>query len=67
MITLGEEWKRFVSFVRRLWANSMGTVVALIVGVLLGIVYKQGDIIEDCRYAGSFRVGTQAFNCQRKM
>jgi hypothetical protein len=67
MITLSDEWKAFTSFLRKTWANAMGVMVALILGILLGIVYKQSDIVEDCRYAGSFRVGTQAFNCQRKM
>ncbi len=67
MITLADEWKALTSFLKRSWANAMGAVIALIIGALLGIVYKQSDIVEDCRYAGSFRVGTQAFNCQRKI
>jgi hypothetical protein len=50
-----------------MWAVSMGIVVALVVGFLLGIVYKQGDIIDDCKYAGSFRVHSQAFTCVRKI
>jgi hypothetical protein len=45
----------------------MGVVVALVLGLLLGVVYKQGDIVEDCRYAGSFRVHSQAFTCVRKI
>lgn len=61
------EWVRFKKFIKDTWAASMGVVIALIVGLLLGIVYKQGDIIDDCKYAGSFRVHSQAFNCQRKI
>ena len=61
------EWARFKKFIKDTWAASMGVVIALIIGLLLGIVYKQGDIIDDCKYAGSFRVHSQAFNCQRKI
>jgi hypothetical protein len=67
MNTPKHEWDRFVAFARKVWANSMGIVIALILGMVIGVVYKQGDIIEDCRYAGSFRVHTQAYNCQRKI
>lgn len=61
------EWVKIKKFIKDVWSNSMGVVIALLLGVLLGIVYKQGDIIDDCKYAGSFRVHSQAFNCQRKI
>lgn len=59
--------KKFGAYVKRVWAASLGVVIALVVGLILGIVYKQGDIMDDCKYAGSFRVHSQAFNCQRKI
>lgn len=59
--------KKYSAFVRRVWAASLGIVVSFVLGTVLGIVYKQGDIMEDCKYAGSFRVHSQAFNCQRKI
>ena len=61
------EWQKIVKAVRGAWANMMGAIIALVIGVLLGIVYKSGDIIDDCKYSGSFRVHSQAFNCQRKI
>ncbi len=61
------EWRKFKHWCKSVWAESLGAVIALVLGLLLGVLYKQSDIMEDCRYAGSFRVGTQAFNCQRKM
>ena len=67
MTTPKHELDKFVAFCRRVWAASMGVVIALVVGLLLGIVYKAGDIIDDCKYSGSFRVHSQAFNCQRKI
>jgi hypothetical protein len=67
MITPADDVRRFLGFIRKVWAGSMGVVIALVVGFLLGIVYKQGDIIDDCKYAGSFRVHSQAFTCVRKI
>ena len=61
------EWAKMKKIVKDLWSNSMGAIIALVVGILLGIIYKQGDIMDDCKYAGSFRVHSQAFNCQRKI
>ena len=61
------EFQKIRAWVRSVWSGSMGVVVSLVLGFLLGIVYKQGDIIDDCKYAGSFRVHSQAFNCQRKI
>ena len=61
------EWKKFKAWIKAVWAEALPAVIALTIGILLGVLVKQNDIIEDCRYAGSFRVGTQAFNCQRKM
>jgi hypothetical protein len=61
------EWNKLLAAVRSVWAKSLGVVLAFILGVLSGIVYSKGDIIDDCRYTGSFRVHSQAFNCQRKI
>ena len=61
------EWKKFRTWCRSVWAESLGVVIALVLGILIGVLYRQTDITEDCRYSGSFRVGTQAFNCQRRM
>jgi high-affinity Fe2+/Pb2+ permease len=61
------EWKKFKAWCRAVWAESLGVVIALVLGILIGVLYRQTDITEDCRYSGSFRVGTQAFNCQRRM
>ena len=61
------EWAKIKKWFVGVWANAMGVVLALILGVLLGITYKQSDIMDDCKYAGSFRVHSQAYNCQRKI
>ena len=61
------ELQKIKAWVKLVWSGSMGVVVSLVLGFLLGIVYKQGDVIDDCKYAGSFRIHSQAFNCQRKI
>jgi hypothetical protein len=45
----------------------MGVVLALVVGVLGGVTWARGEILEDCKYAGAFRVHTQSFTCVRRM
>ena len=61
------EWRKFKQWCKSVWAESLGVVIALVLAILIGVLYRQTDITEDCRYSGSFRVGTQAFNCQRRM
>ena len=67
MITASDEVKRISAAAKSWLARSIWCLVALAAGVLLGITYGEGRIIDDCRFSNSFRVGTQAFNCQRKM
>jgi hypothetical protein len=67
MITPADEVKRFSTWAKKIWAGSMAAVICLVIGFALGVVYKQGDIIEDCKYAGAFRVHSQAFTCVRKI
>ena len=48
------------------WATSLGIVVALVSGVLIGILSVESRIINDCKYINSFRIGDQGYNCQRR-
>ena len=67
MITAADEMNRWKSVAMKVWANSMGIILALLLGLAFGWVYGRGDIVEDCKYSGAFRVGTQAFICTRKI
>lgn len=42
-------------------------LIVLIVGYSAGWHMKGGDVVMDCKYANSFRVHTDSFNCQRKV
>jgi hypothetical protein len=67
MITAADEINRWKGFAKKVWAGSMGVILALLTGLAVGWVYGRGDLVEDCKYSGAFRVGTQAFICTRKI
>jgi len=52
---------------KQVWAKSFWPLFALLFGVLIGVLATTGSIINDCKYAGAFRVDTQAFSCQRRI
>ena len=61
------EYKRIKEILKRTWAASFWPLFALLCGSLIGVLVATSRIIEDCKYSGSFRVDSQAFNCQRKI
>jgi hypothetical protein len=62
-----QESKRITERLKRIWAASFWPLFTLLLGLLAGVLFATGDIINDCKYAGSFRVDSQAFTCQRKI
>ena len=62
-----QEYKRIKEACKRIWAASFWPLLALLLGVLAGVLITTGNIINDCKYAGAFRVDSQAFSCQRKI
>ena len=62
-----EQLKKFPAWFRKLWATSLGIVLALVIGFGAGMLYAEGRIIDDCKFGNVFRVGLQAFNCMRKI
>lgn len=67
MKTPSEEFKAILDALRGAWAKGFGVIMFFILGILCGILYAESKIIDDCRYAGNFRVHTQVFTCQRKL
>jgi NAD/NADP transhydrogenase beta subunit len=61
------EYKRIKETGKRIWTASFWPILALLLGVLIGVLGTTGSIINDCKYAGAFRVDSQAFSCQRKI
>lgn len=57
--------KQAKDWIVRHWAKSLGPILALIIGILIGVLMVESRIIEDCKYMKNFRFGNQAFNCTR--
>lgn len=62
-----QETQRVIEKTKRIWSRSFWPLFALLCGVLIGVLAATNDILNDCKYAGAFRVDTQAFSCQRKI
>lgn len=61
------EIKRIKDAFTKTWTRSFWPLFAFLCGILVGVLSATSDITNDCRFAGSFRVDTQAFTCQRKL
>jgi len=61
------DYKQIINWVRGIWANSLAVVIMFFVGMSIGQVQTEIRFVGDCKYAGAFRVDTQAFTCQRKI
>lgn len=62
-----EETKALIELLRKAWTYGFGVIIFMFIGILIGITIAREEIIDDCRYASSFRVHTQVFTCQRKL
>lgn len=67
MKTPSEEFKAMLNALRGAWAKGFGVIIFFVLGILAGIMYAESRIMDDCRYAGNYRVHSQVFTCQRKM
>jgi len=66
MIQEIEQLKKAGTWFKKLWAASLGIVLALVLGFSAGVLYTEGQIIDDCRFSGVFRIGIQSYNCVRR-
>ena len=67
MFLTDQESKQITERLKRIWSASFWPLFALLLGVIAGVLIATGNIINDCKYAGAFRVDSQAFSCQRKI
>lgn len=56
-----------LEWINKAWARSLSAVIALCLGLWIGSINTESRIVNDCKFAGSFRVDIQAFACQRKI
>lgn len=49
------------------WRTSFAVFVISILSFFAGSAYEEKQIVEDCRFMGSFRDGAQAYNCQPRV
>lgn len=59
--------KQLLVWAKIVWSKAFWPIVALIAGMIVGSTDTESRITSDCKYAQSFRVGYQAFTCQRKI
>lgn len=67
MKELKEHWDKFWRGGREWWARSLGVVVVAVGAFWAGAEVQEKMITDDCRFMGSFRDGTQAYNCQPRV
>lgn len=60
-------YKQVFSWINNIWAKSLAAFIAFFFGLLVGSVNTESRIINDCKFAGVFRVDIQAFACQRRI
>jgi len=50
-----------------IWAKSLAAIAMLLIGLYIGEMNAESRMVADCKFAGAFRVGIQAFTCQRRI
>jgi len=58
------DFKKIWTWCVERWKTSFGCIVLAVVTFLMGTALQNKLITEDCRFMGSFRDGTQTYNCQ---
>ena len=62
LIDMNKLWASF----QKKWAKSFFVLLALILGVLIGMAIIRNSIESDCQYLQAFRVGDNSYTCTRK-
>jgi hypothetical protein len=59
--------RKVLDWINTIWAKSLAAVIMLLIGLYIGEMNTESRIVADCKFAGAFRVGIQAFTCQRRI
>lgn len=59
--------RKVLDFINAIWAKSLVAVIMLLIGLYIGEMNAESRITGDCKFAAAFRVGIQAFACQRRI
>jgi hypothetical protein len=59
--------RKIIDWINALWGKSLAAVIMLLVGLYIGEINAESRIVSDCKFANAFRVGIQAFTCQRRI
>lgn len=59
--------RKILDWLNVMWAKSLAAVVMLLIGLYIGEINAESRMVADCKFAGAFRVGIQAFTCQRRI
>jgi hypothetical protein len=67
MITDTINFKKVLDWINAVWGKSLAAAIMLLIGLYIGGMNAEDRIVADCKFAGAFRVGIQAFTCQRRI
>jgi len=59
--------RKIMDWLNVVWAKSIAAVMMLLIGLYIGEMNAESRMVADCKFAGAFRVGIQAFTCQRRI
>jgi hypothetical protein len=61
------DWDKLRTRLKIVWARAFWPLLFLLIGLGLGENITEKRIVDDCRFSSNFRVGHQAFTCQRRL
>ena len=61
------DFKKIWDWCSTKWKTSFSCIVLAVLSFVFGMMLKEKLIVDDCKFMGSFRDGTQAYNCQPRM
>lgn len=67
MTEFNEVIDRLKRMFKEWWYRSLAVTVAAILGFAAGSALEEKFIVDDCKFMGAFRDGTQVFNCQPRV